>query len=143
MQDVARERRLAGAGDAGDARKRAERYLDAERIGSSDFQWTASAIAIQREVGGNLAEVLETLAATIRERAELYREVSALTAEGRFSAIILVALPFFLGFFLYLVQPVYMNVMFSSIFGLFALGGGLLLLLVGVIWLVRVVNIDV
>ena len=115
----------------------------AERIGSSDFQWTASAIAIQREVGGNLAEVLETLAATIRERAELYREVSALTAEGRFSAIILVALPFFLGFFLYLVQPVYMNVMFSSIFGLFALGGGLLLLLVGVIWLVRVVNIDV
>ena len=62
----------------------------AARLDSLDFAWIVSAIGIQREVGGNLAEVLDIAAAAIRERAELRREVVALTAEGRFSAIILV-----------------------------------------------------
>ena len=57
----------------------------ADRLDSEDFRWTVSAINIQREVGGNLAEVLDIVATTIRQRAELRRHVSALTAEGRYS----------------------------------------------------------
>jgi tight adherence protein B len=115
----------------------------ADRIGSADFAWVASAIAIQREVGGNLSEVLDTLAATMRERAELYRQVSALTAEGRLSAIILVLLPFLLAGALYFINPRYIAVLTGTIVGAVVLGFGLILLLVGVVWLQRVVKIDV
>ncbi len=64
-----------------------------ERMESADFKWTVMAIRIQREVGGNLAELLLTVAATLREREYLRRQVKALSAEGRFSAYILLALP--------------------------------------------------
>jgi tight adherence protein B len=65
----------------------------AERMMSEDFKWTVMAIRIQREVGGNLAELLLTVAATLREREYLRRQVKSLSAEGRFSAYILLALP--------------------------------------------------
>ncbi len=64
-----------------------------ERMESEDFKWTVMAVRIQREVGGNLAELLLTVAATLREREYLRRQVKALSAEGRFSAYILLALP--------------------------------------------------
>ena len=64
-----------------------------ERMTSDDFQWTVMAIRIQREVGGNLAELLLQVAATLRERDYLRRQVKSLSAEGRFSAYILLALP--------------------------------------------------
>ena len=60
---------------------------------SADFKWTVMAIRIQREVGGNLAELLLNVAGTLREREYLRRQVKALSAEGRFSAYILLALP--------------------------------------------------
>ncbi len=63
------------------------------RMDSDDLRWTVMAIRIQQGVGGNLAEVLLTIADTIRERAYLRRQVGALSAEGRLSAYILVALP--------------------------------------------------
>lgn len=115
----------------------------AERLGSQDFRWVASAIAIQREVGGNLSEVLDTLAATLRERAELRRQVHALTAEGRLSAVILAILPFFLGFGLYFVNPGYVGLLFGSGIGVLILGLGVVGLVVGIVWLQRVVTIDV
>jgi len=115
----------------------------ADRLGSEDFRWTASAIAIQREVGGNLSEVLETLAATVRERAELRRQVRTLTAEGRFSAIILEVMPFAMTLLLYLIAPEYVSVLWTSQFGRVALGAGLVLFVVGLVWLQRVVNVDV
>ena len=64
-----------------------------ERMESADFEWTVMAIRIQREVGGNLAELLLNVAATLRERDYLRRQVKSLSAEGRFSAYILLALP--------------------------------------------------
>lgn len=115
----------------------------AERLDSEDFRWTASAIAIQREVGGNLSEVLETVAGTIRERAEVYRQVKALTAEGRFSAWALCILPFLLAGGMFFINPSYIGLLFVTPIGLMALGMGVVLLVIGVVWMLRVVKIDV
>ncbi len=115
----------------------------ADRLGSDDFAWAVSAIAIQREVGGNLAEVLDVVATTIRDRAALRRHVSALTAEGRISAIILLALPFVEAIFLYAVNPSYMRPLFTEPLGWLIVGIGLLMLLVGSIWLVRAMKVEV
>jgi len=115
----------------------------ADRVDSDDFRWTASAIAIQREVGGNLSEVLETLAATIRERAELSREVRSLTAEGRFSATVLEIMPFFMAIVLYFMNPSYVSLLVVSPMGLAMLIVGIVLLVTGAFWLQRVVRVDV
>ena len=69
----------------------------AERMDSPDFSWTVMAIRIQREVGGNLSELLLTVADTMTQRERLRRDVAALTAEGRISAIVLACLPIGLG----------------------------------------------
>ena len=63
----------------------------ADRVGGEDFEWVVQAIEIHREVGGDLAEVLDTVAGTIRERNQLHRQVKALSAEGRLSAYVLMA----------------------------------------------------
>ncbi len=122
-----------------------EQALDrmAERLDSEDFRWTVTAIAIQREVGGNLAEVLDTVARTIRTRAELRRHVKALTAESRFSAVILAILPFFILGALAVVSPAYLSVMLNSVIGLFALGLGAVLLVIGLVWIFRLTKVEV
>ncbi|MBE0416674.1 MAG: VWA domain-containing protein [Coriobacteriia bacterium] len=115
----------------------------AERVDSDDFRWAVAAIAIQRDVGGNLAEVLDTVAATIRERAQLRREVRSLTAESRFSAIVLVILPFFLLVALYAVNPGYMAVLITTGTGLAMLSLGAVLLVIGSFWLMRLTKLEV
>lgn len=122
-----------------------EEALDkmAQRVGSEDFRWVVSAIAIQREVGGNLAEVLDIAVGTIRERAELRREVKALTAEGRFSAVVLVALPFILLAGLSIIAPKYLNSMTGSTYGLFALAFAAVLLAIGAVWMYRISKVEV
>ena len=65
----------------------------ATRVGSADFRWAVLAVNIQREVGGNLAEILDNVADTLRERAMIRRQIQVLTAEGRLSAWVLAALP--------------------------------------------------
>ena len=77
----------------------------AERMKSKDFAWVVMAIRIQREVGGNLAELLTTVAATLRERERLRRQVQVLSAEGRLSAWILGLLPPVFALYLVLVRP--------------------------------------
>ena len=77
----------------------------ADRMDSTDLRWTVMAIRIQREVGGNLAEVLRTTVGTMRERAFLRRQVSSLSAEGRLSAYILIALPVLIGGVVLLQRP--------------------------------------
>ena len=77
----------------------------AARMASKDFAWVAQAIAINRQVGGNLAEVLDTVGGTIRERGQIRRQVKALSAEGKLSAIVLMALPFGVTGFLARDQP--------------------------------------
>ena len=86
----------------------------AERMNSQDFEWTVMAIGIQREVGGNLAEVLQTTSETMVQRNRLRREMKALTAEGRISAIVLSLLPIFLFVIISVVNPGYMEPMLQS-----------------------------
>jgi tight adherence protein B len=115
----------------------------AERMQSIDFEWAVMAIEIQREVGGNLAEVLQTAAETMMERGRLRREVKALTAEGRMSAIVLGVLPFGLFAFLWVTNRDYLEPLTSSAGGLAVLGGSVLLLGAGVYWLSRIVKVEV
>jgi tight adherence protein B len=115
----------------------------ADRMESLDFDWAVLAISIQREVGGNLAEVLQTAADTMLQRNRLRREMKALTAEGRVSAIVLGSLPFFLFAFLFLTRRDYLQPMLDSTTGLVALGVAFLGLLLGIFWLSRIVKVDV
>src|SRR5579875_499036 len=115
----------------------------ATRIGSRDFQWAVMAIRIQREVGGNLAEILDTVADTMIQRQRLRREVRTLTSEGRLSAWILGVLPFAIGGFVYLVNRAYISTLFHSLGGEMTLMGGLVLELLGIWWLSKTIRIEV
>jgi tight adherence protein B len=97
----------------------------ADRVGVADFEWIVHAIRIQQQTGGRLADLLFTLADYMREREEVRREVRVLTAEGRFSALVLGALPFFVALWLQVSNPGYLAPMLS--------GGGLVLLLMAVV----------
>lgn len=122
-----------------------EQALDhmAVRIGSPDFAWTVSAIAIQREVGGNLAEVLDIVASTMRERSELKRHINSLTAEGRLSGTILIVLPFIELAAVLIVNPRYMKSMFTATFGWVLAIVGALMLIVGWFWLRRATKVEI
>jgi tight adherence protein B len=113
------------------------------RTQSKDFEWAVMAIEIQREVGGNLAEVLQTVSETMRQRNRLKGEIRALTAEGRISAIVLGILPFAMGGFLFATNPDYIGTLFTTTFGIVACIAGGLLMLAGGVWLRKIVNIEV
>lgn len=115
----------------------------AKRMASVDLQWTIIAIRIQREVGGNLAEVLSTTVATMRERAFLHRHVRALSAEGRLSAYILIALPLAMGAWLFITDRNYLRPIYTTAFGLLMLFVALVLFAVGVVWMRAVVKVEV
>lgn len=106
----------------------------AERMQSRDFRWVAAAIQINREVGGELARVLENIAETIRGRMRLQRQVQTLTAEGRLSAYILIVLPMGLAAFLIWRDPSYFEP-FASPIGVFLVVLAIVLLLVGWLWM--------
>lgn len=115
----------------------------AERIGTDDFRWVAVSINIQRRVGGNLAQLLETVAMTLRERAATRRQIKALSAEGRLSAYILVALPFGLGGYMLLVNPSYLSTLGTTGIGQIMLAGAFLLMCMGIYWMKNIIEIDV
>lgn len=113
----------------------------AQRMRSDDFKWAAQAIAINREVGGNLSEVLDQVGHTIRERNEIRRQVKALAAEGKLSAWILVLLPIAVCGFLLLTNPGYFAAFLENIIGLAALVVGAILLIVGSVWMAAVIKV--
>jgi tight adherence protein B len=113
------------------------------RTQSKDFEWAVMAIEIQREVGGNLAEVLQTVADTMLARNRLRGEIKALTAEGRISAIVLGSLPFAMGLFLWTSNREYIMPLFENTLGLVAVGVGFLLIAAGIFWLRKIINIEV
>jgi len=113
----------------------------AARMGSDDFTWVAQAIAVHREVGGNLAEVLDAVGHTIRERNAIRRQVKALSAEGKLSAIVLMALPFGIGGFIAATNPGYLAGFTESVAGYGMLAVAALLLVVGGLWLKKMVSI--
>jgi len=115
----------------------------ADRMQSKDFRWVVMAIRIQREVGGNLAELLNTVAATLREREYLRRHVQALSAEGRLSCWILGGLPpAFMGY-LVLTKPSYVHPMFTTGLGILMLVVMGVLLTVGIFWMSKVAKVDI
>src|SRR5205085_10014873 len=115
----------------------------AERVGSYDFKWAVLAVNIQREVGGNLAEILDTVAETVRERDQIRRQVDVLTTEGRLSMYILAALPICIAIYMLLVNRSYISLLWKTTPGLVMLVSGISLLTVGIIWMKRIVKIDV
>lgn len=115
----------------------------ADRMQNSDFQWVAEAVGIQRETGGNLNEVLDRVGDTIRERAELQREVRTLSAEGRMSAMVLAALPFLTVGLLSVVNPAFMHPLYTTHAGMVAFGVSAVLFTTGLLWMKTVVNVKV
>ena len=115
----------------------------AARMNSENLTWAVMAVTIQREVGGNLAELLETVAETVREREAVRRQIRALTADGRLSMIILVALPFLIGLYLSLINPQYLGLLFTRLIGQVMLAGAAVLMAAGIFWMRKIVNIDV
>jgi len=115
----------------------------AKRVESDTFDWMVMSVKIQREVGGNLAEILEILASTIRERDQVYRQVKVLTAEGRLSAIILFLLPFVVGALLWILNASYISLLFTHPMGFAMVGMAVVMLAVGGFWLKKVVTIEV
>jgi tight adherence protein B len=114
----------------------------AVRMDSVDFEWTVLAIEIQREVGGNLAEVLQTTAETMVQRNRLRREMKALTAEGRISAIVLSVMPVFLFIFISIANPGYMEPLKTSTVGMAVLAGGIVFIAIGIFWMQKIVKVD-
>jgi tight adherence protein B len=115
----------------------------AERVGSDDLKWAVIAINVQRQVGGNLAEVLDIVANTVRERAYIRRQVQVLSAEGRLSVIILSVLPFGILAYISIVNPDYIRPLFTTTPGLILLTVGGLMLTAGIYIMTRIVKIDV
>jgi tight adherence protein B len=112
----------------------------AERVGSEDFVWVVQAVQIQHEVGGDLAEILDTVASTVRDRTRIRRQVSALSAEGRMSAWVLMVLPFGLTAMMLVTNRGYVSPLFTSGTGLRLLTVGAVLLVAGGLWLRRIVK---
>ncbi|MFI7482205.1 type II secretion system F family protein [Kocuria sp. M1R5S2] len=115
--------------------------LTAERMNSEDFSWVAQAIGIHREVGGDLAEVLDRVGATIRERNQIKRQVSALSAEGKMSAYILMALPVVIaGFLTIMAQEFIVKFVTTGIWGYGLMFAALVMFTIGGIWMKKVVT---
>jgi tight adherence protein B len=114
----------------------------AERLENEDLEWVVEAIEIQHEVGGNLAEVLDTVTGTIRDRNNIRRQVKALSAEGRISAIILLALPFVVSALIALVTPDYLTELFTTVIGRVMIGGAAVMMLLGAIWIRKLVKVE-
>jgi tight adherence protein B len=114
----------------------------AERTGSEDFAWVVQAIAIHREVGGNLAEVLDGVGATIRDRNQLRRQVASLSAEGRVSGVVLLIMPVVVTGLLFVIAPGLMSRLTGTGTGLVLLTIAGSLMVVGALWLRKIVKVS-
>jgi tight adherence protein B len=115
----------------------------ADRVASQDLRYFVTAVLIQTETGGNLAELLETIGSLIRDRLKLKGKVQALTAEGRFSALVLIGLPLVTFGFLYLINPGYVMVLLTDPMGTKILTGGVFLVILGALVMKKMVTIKV
>jgi tight adherence protein B len=113
------------------------------RVPSLDVRFFATAVLIQRETGGNLSEILETLAHVVRERFKILRQVRVHTAHGRFTGYVLLALPVFLAIALMFINPDHMNLLFREPLGQYMLMAAMVMQAVGFIWIKQVIKIEV
>ena len=113
------------------------------RVASSDFDLVVTAVLIQREIGGNLAQILDTISDTINERIRMKREIKALTAQGRFSAWVLILLPFATAAFCYVFNHDQTMMLFTEESGRIALAVALFMEFLGFVVIQRIVDIEV
>ncbi|WP_028279690.1 type II secretion system F family protein [Arthrobacter sp. H5] len=113
----------------------------ADRMDNEDFKWIAQAIQIHREVGGDLAEVLEHVAETIRERTQIKGQIRSLSAEGIMSSYILMALPVGIFVLFTIINPTYITVLTTSVIGFALIGVSIVMYIIGGFWLSRMVKI--
>lgn len=111
----------------------------AQRMQSTDFEWVSQAVDIHREVGGNLAEVLDQVSETLRDRNQMRRQIQSLSADGRLSAWVLMALPLVVPLLLTLINPGFLAPMISTPIGWVLLAVSTVLLLIGGLWIRRLV----
>ena len=114
----------------------------AVRINSEHFNWVVMSVNVQREVGGNLAEVMEIISNTIRERDKVMNQIKALTSEGKLSAYILIALPILLGIYLSFINREYISLLITTKIGLAMIGIAVLLMIAGIIWMLRIIRVE-
>ena len=114
-----------------------------ERIDSKDLDLIITAMLIQRQVGGNLAEILQTIGSTIRERIRIQGEIKSLTAQGRMSMWIFMLLPIGLGLFISMANPEYMNALFTHPLGIGMLVMAVIGQFIGYILIKKIINIEV
>jgi tight adherence protein B len=115
----------------------------ADRVPVPDVSYFVVAVMIQRESGGNLAELLDKISSIVRDRLNLLGEVRTLSAEGRLSAIILTALPFGVALVVNVVNPEFMSVLWTDPAGLRMVGAAIFMLVVGILWMRSIIRIRV
>nr|WP_302520519.1 type II secretion system F family protein [uncultured Allisonella sp.] len=122
--------------------EQALRRMDA-RVNSPDFSLIVTAVIIQQQVGGNLAEILDTINETIRERVRLRREIGTLTAQGRATGAVLALLPPILGVVLYMISPEYMQPLLTTTYGHIAIGVGFVMEVIGFLVIRKIMDIKI
>lgn len=114
-----------------------------ERVASTDLRYFAVAVLVQKETGGNIAEIFDNLSRLIRERIQFARQVKALTAEGRLSAVVLLLLPVLMFAYMYLVNYEYVSLLWTEPIGRFLLAGAVMLQLAGALVIRKLVSIEI
>jgi tight adherence protein B len=114
-----------------------------ERVPNLDLRFFVTSVAIQRQTGGDLAEILDKIGYVIRERYRILGQVKALTGEGRLSGIVLIALPFFLFLVMLHIQPQYVSLLWTDPRGIKMSIFGLIMQVLGAIVIRKIVNIKV
>jgi tight adherence protein B len=115
----------------------------ADRVDLVDVRILVTAILIQREVGGNLAEILDNLAAVVRARFTIRRQLRVYTAQGRMTGYLLAALPLILFSILYMLNPSYMSILFTDPVGKLLILVAVSMQLVGFLWIRKIINIEI
>jgi tight adherence protein B len=115
----------------------------ADRVPSLDLQFFVTAVILQRQTGGDTAEILEKIGRLVRQRFQIRGQIKALTGEGRLSGIVLLALPVFLGIYMYFRNPEYLMVLFRDPIGHQMIAGAVILQIIGALVIKKIVNIKV
>ncbi|MGE5329056.1 MAG: type II secretion system F family protein [Deltaproteobacteria bacterium] len=113
------------------------------RIKSNDLELLITAVMIQRQVGGNLAEVLDNISTTIRERIKIKGEIKTITAQGRMSGMVIAILPPALGFIIYLINPEHIGLLFKSTLGFVLVGVSIGMEVLGIYFIKKIVDIEI
>jgi len=114
-----------------------------ERIPSTDLRFFAIAVLVQKETGGNIAEVLDNISRLIRERLQFARQVRALTAEGRYSAGVLIILPILMFIYIYFMNYAYISLLWKEKLGQYMMFGAIVMQIIGAYVIKRIVTIEI